>query len=81
MIGYLLIFLGLGALGASYETIKTALGVQLPAPFTKATLLPVAALLIILGAFIALRVGANKKVTEVPIYHGKEIVGYRRMAK
>lgn len=81
VIGYVLIFLGIAALLLSYEAVQTALGVELPSPLTKTTLLPAAALLIIFGAFIAFRVGTNKKVTEVPIYHGKDIVGYRRMAK
>lgn len=81
VVGYVLIFLGLASLLLSYEVVQNALGVELPAPLTKATLLPAAALLIIFGAFIAFKVGTNKKVTEVPIYHGKDIVGYRRMTK
>lgn len=81
VIGYVLIFLGIASLLLSYEAVQSALGVELPAPLTKATLLPAAALLIVFGAFIAFKVGTSKKVSEVPIYHGKEIVGYRRMTK
>lgn len=80
VIGYVLLFVGLATLILSYEAVQTALGITLPPPLTKATLLPASAIIIVFGAFVAFRAGSSrKKVTEVPIYHDKEIVGYRRI--
>ena len=33
------------------------------------------------GIIIAKSASGSKKITEVPIYHGKDVVGYRRMGK
>lgn len=82
VIGYVLMFIGLAALVLSYEAVQKALGIALPPPLTKATLLPAAAIIIVIGAFIAFKVNSSRrKVTEVPIYHEKDIVGYRRIHK
>ncbi len=80
-IGYVLIGAGIVALIASYNAVLVALNITLPEFLNKTTLLSLAALGIILGAFVAFRVGTNKKVTEVPIYHGKDVVGYRRVQR
>lgn len=81
-VGYLLIGLGLLGLVLSYEGIQNALNITLPTALDKTTLLPLSGGLIIIGAFIAFRLrNTSKKVTEVPIYHDKDIVGYRRIQK
>jgi len=38
----------------------------------------VAAALLVVGLFISMRKSAEQEAEEVPIYHGEEIVGYRR---
>lgn len=81
VMGYILVFLGLAAIILSYSAVQSALGVALPAPLTESTLLSIGGLLLVFGALIAFKTGTSKKVTEVPIYHEKEIVGYRRITK
>lgn len=81
VMGYILVFLGLAAIILSYSAVQSALGVALPSPLTESTLLSIGGLLLVFGALIAFKTGTSKKVTEVPIYHEKEIVGYRRITK
>jgi hypothetical protein len=79
IIGYVLAIVGLlGVAAFTVPAVKTAL------PFTSdqisdTTLLIVSIALLVVGLFIVIKGGrGGKQATEVPIYSGKNIVGYRR---
>ena len=76
ILGYILAIIGIVGLVASIvPQIKTALAI----PDIGDTNLMIASILLVaVGIFLALKMGGGKKVLEVPIYHGKNIVGYRR---
>lgn len=80
IIGYVLILVGLVGVALSYKTIRESVNLTIPAALNDNYIIGIGALLIILGAFIGLRSGSSKKQEpEVPIYHGKNVVGYRRV--
>jgi len=79
IIGYILAMLGL--LGIVIYTIpEVADFAALPAQLTGTTLLIVSIVLLVVGIFFIKRSGGKrgKQETEVPIYKGKNVVGYRR---
>ena len=81
-IGYIVLFAGIAVIALTYEAVQKALGVVLPPMLNKTTLLSIAAVLIVLGVLLAVKKSSNKKkVAEVPIYHEKEVVGFRRIQK
>lgn len=80
VVGYIVLVLGLAAILLSYPAVQNTIGIALPSDLTNSTLLITGAALIIIGALIVFK-NKSQKITEVPIYHGKEVVGYRRLAK
>lgn len=48
--------------------------------FSNTLFLAMNLVMIIVGVIIVIK-SSNTKVSEVPIYHGKEVVGYRRIKK
>jgi len=80
IIGYILGAAGIIFLVLSYEQVRTQAGIVLPEPITETYLLISGIVLALVGAFFIFnkKGGRKKQSPEVPIYHGKEIVGYRR---
>jgi len=77
ILGYTLAAIGIIILAISaVPAIKTA--INLPASISPAILTITGLLLIAIGLFF-LYTKTSKKGTEVPIYEGKNIVGYRRL--
>lgn len=75
-LGYILSGLGVIGIAAwSIPSVKSAIP-QL-GTLADSILISVSALLAIVGVFLVVK-GSHRKHAEVPIYHGKEIVGYRR---
>ena len=76
-LGYVLAGLGLlGVAAWSIPQVKTAipqLGVV-----NDTILISVSVILALVGIFLVVRLGGSRQAREVPIYHGKNIVGYRR---
>jgi len=76
-LGYVLAGLGLlGVAAWSIPQVKAAIP-QLSI-INDTILISVSIILALLGIFIAVRGGGQRQAREVPIYHGKNIVGYRR---
>ena len=78
ILGYILALLGVAGVAAwAIPEFKTAL------PFLQqlndTTLMTISIILGIIGIFLIMKSsGRGGKLTEVPIFHGKNVVGYRR---
>jgi len=79
ILGYIISALGILGLLLSVDAIKTALKITLPA-FATNTIITIVSI-IILGAGLFLIFNTAKEHMEVPIYHGKQVVGYRKVPK
>ncbi len=81
LIGYLLSVIGLAGL-VIYSFPEVAAYAKLPqsiASFTSTLAFSiVSVVLVILGLMFVIKGGSGRQAKEVPIYHGKNIVGYRR---
>lgn len=76
-LGYVLIILGIVGIAAwAIPEVKSAIP-QL-GTLSDSILIAVSAALAIIGIFLIMQGGSGRKHQEVPIYHGKNIVGYRR---
>jgi uncharacterized membrane protein SirB2 len=83
-IGYLILVIGVVVLALSYKVVQTSLKITLPSPLTDNILLYAGIVILLVGAYFSFRTsssGTHKAMSEVPIYHGKEVVGYRRLHK
>ena len=79
-LGYILAGAGLIIFFLSYSGIRALIGLTTPANFSDLYLTIIGVVLLLVGAFISFK-RTTKEVREVPIYHGKEIVGYRVLGK
>ena len=80
-LGYFLALLGIVALALSQETLRKPFSITLPESLSSSALMIAGAVLIVIGLFFLAGKGNNsvsKKDSEVPIYEGNKIVGYRR---
>jgi len=79
-LGYILAGAGLIVFLLSYSGIRTMLGFSAPLSFSEVYLMIAGIVLLLVGAFLAFK-KSDEEVEEVPIYHGKKIVGYRVLSK
>ncbi len=83
ILGYLLSAVGIIGLALSYKEVRTALNLTLPQALSETTLMIISLVVLAVGVLFVLKSGKGGKhkqrAMEVPIYHGKEIVGYRRV--
>jgi len=81
-LGYILSLAGVFGLAMTYEPIAKKVPITLPTSLSGTTLLIASAVLLILGIILITTskksLGKDKKNMEVPIYQGKEIIGYRK---
>jgi len=75
--GYIVVFAGLILLALNIPPVKAL--VKIPVSLNTSYLSVIGIVLILFGAVITFKSGNGKQPKEVPIYHGKHIVGYRRM--
>lgn len=76
--GYIVSLAGLAGVLA-YAIPEVRARVPLPEQMSETILLGVSIVLVLVGLFLVTRSGGRgRKQGEVPIYQGKEIVGYRR---
>lgn len=81
VIGYVLAILGavIVAIGA-VPVFRTDIKI-IPAIITNNWIMIVGAVIVIVGIIPIMKTSSKPKVSEVPIYHGKDIVGFRRIGK
>ncbi|NCO11393.1 hypothetical protein GW924_02195 [Candidatus Pacearchaeota archaeon] len=80
-LGYVITIIGIFLLALTAPTIAQSIKIQIPEGISNSTLTIASIVVIAIGLFIAVRGSKDKvrqKSTEVPIYHGRDIVGYRR---
>jgi len=76
ILGYILSFVGIISIIASIPQFSGF--IKLPIQINPDMLLVIGLVVFILGIFILIKGKESRKSKEVPIFHGKEIVGYRR---
>lgn len=75
ILGYILAVLGLVALALTVPSISNAFKIALSASLI--TTLTIAGLALLVIGIIIVSKSSTPKVKEVPIYHGKDVVGFR----
>ncbi len=82
VIAYVFILIGIVILALGIKPVNEAVSPKVPflEQVPALYLLIAGVVLLVLGLIIA-RQGTSRQVAEVPIYHGKNIVGFRRMGK
>lgn len=81
LIGYVISIIGVFILAIGViPPLKTAVKI-IPAAINDITIMALGLLITVLGIFFIYQSTGTKQPTEVPIYHDKEIVGYRRLGK
>ncbi len=81
ILGYVLAIIGILAISASsIDQIRAPLAPYIPLEISNNYLLIGGIALAVIGIFLVLKSPRSRKQksVEVPIYHGKNIVGYRR---
>ena len=81
LIGYVIAIIGLVGLLLTFEKFKTLLKIPLPSGITNNILTIISLVIIAVGIFFVIKFNNDNKVSEVPIYHGKDVVGFRRLGK
>ena len=77
-LGYILSGLGLLGLIVTYDPVNKILGSIIPTNLLFVGTI-ISAVLLIIGIFLISRSSNTGKIEEVPIYHGKNVVGFRRI--
>ena len=80
-IGYVLAFLGIVGIVISSEGVSKALSLPIPSTIGSNTILIISIIVVVIGLALAVKGTSSKQPAEVPIYEGKNVVGYRRMGK
>lgn len=80
-VGYIIAIIGLFIFLISFAPVSKLLGFSLPAGITDTTVSIVSLILIIVGAFFIYKSKTPQQPSEVPIYHGEKVVGFRRLGK
>lgn len=78
VLSLILIVVGVILILLSFSQIRSALSLELPPFASENMILFIGAGVAIVGAFLNLN-KKSKKHKEVPIYHGKDVVGFRRI--
>jgi hypothetical protein len=80
-LGYIISVVGLLGLLLTSDAMRTALSIKIPAEMINTTWLIGSIIILGIGIVILFKGsgGSGKQPSEVPIYHGNKIVGYRRV--
>lgn len=78
IVGYILFGLGLAGIAFSFPLIRDFLKLSLPGSISELNLMIAGIVLLLIGAFFAFGGKTGQHAAEVPIYRGKQIVGYRK---
>lgn len=81
LLGYVLAVIGLAGIGLSYKAVRDQLSLPvMPSVLSDWTIMIIGIVIIVIGVFIITRgSGSSRQAAEVPIFHGKNIVGYRKL--
>ena len=76
---YLLAIIGIaGLLAIAIPPLKAS--IKFPSAVPESSIVVISVFLVIIGVFLAYKLAPKKgKIDEVPIHHGKNVVGYRRV--
>jgi len=80
IVGIVAGLVGLVIFVLSFAAVRTAFKIAIPKGISDNILMIVGGVLLIVGAIFSFGKG-KKKMREVPIYHGENVVGFRRMGK
>lgn len=82
ILGYILSVIGIAIIAiGSIKPLRATLGF-IPDAIKDLYIMVIGLAIVIVGILFLYKEGSgNQKVTEVPIYHGKEVVGFRRLGK
>lgn len=78
ILGYILSIIGVIVLALSFPPVRATIKLTLPSILSNTVLMIAGLILTVLGLFLIPR-NAKKKGAEVPIYQGKDVVGFRRI--
>ncbi len=78
-IGYILSGIGILVLLFSFAFIRNLVGIPLPAGLSDLYLMIIGLVIVVIGGFLVYKTAKENKLKEVPIYHEKEVVGFRRI--
>lgn len=83
LVSYLLVIVGILVLIVSLSVVKVQVIEFIPflEGVNNFVLMGIGAVLVVVGILIGRKESGSKKVKELPIYHGKDVVGYRRTGK
>lgn len=79
ILGYSVSVIGVIIVLLSFTQIQKVLNITFPAYLTTNVLTIIGVIVLALGSFILIKTSSGNKLTEVPIYHGEKVVGYRRI--
>jgi multisubunit Na+/H+ antiporter MnhB subunit len=82
-VGWIVSALGIVSLAFSFDPIRKLNLIPVPASLTSIILTIAGVVLLGIGLLLLFKTGgsSSKQPAEVPIYHGKNVVGFRRMSK
>ena len=80
IVGYLVGLIGIVILALSFDSIRKAFPI-IPVSVTGTILTAVGLVFVGIAIILFIKTSRPAQASEVPIYHGKEIVGYRRLGK
>ena len=80
-LSYIITAIGLIIFALSFQSVQTALKLKLPSSLSTNVLTIISIIILAVGLFLIVKTSSGEKVKEVPIYKGKDIVGFRRVGK
>jgi len=80
-LGYVISLIGVIILVLGIKPVNDVLSIPLLNDIPANILLIIGVVIAVIGIFVLRSSPKGKKVSEVPIYHGKDVVGFRRMGK
>jgi hypothetical protein len=80
-LGYLLSIVGIAIIAiGTMQPLRDMVKI-IPTQITNIYLMIIGLVIVAFGLLLVFKSGGSKKVTEVPIFHGKDVVGFRRINK
>ena len=80
-LGYVISLIGILIIVLGIKPVNESLNIAFLESISGNVLLVIGIVIAAIGVFILRSSPKSKKLSEVPIYHGKDVVGFRRMGK